>query len=73
MNEGGSLPVTLNAANEVAVEAFLQEQIRFDQIPGLVGSVMETAERLVVESLEDVIESDTMARQHANANLKRLI
>ncbi|HMB60756.1 MAG TPA: 1-deoxy-D-xylulose-5-phosphate reductoisomerase, partial [Xanthomonadales bacterium] len=72
MREGESLPVTLNAANEIAVEAFLQEQIRFDQIPSLVARVMDAAERLTIRDLADVLETDAQARRQASIGVKQL-
>lgn len=72
MREGESLPVTLNAANEIAVEAFLQEQIRFDQIPSLVARVMDAAERLAIRDLADVLETDAQARRQASIGVKQL-
>lgn len=65
MREGESMPVSLNAANEIAVEAFLDGRIRFDQIPGLVARVLERSERLPVLCLEDVLEHDALARRQA--------
>ena len=65
MSEGASAPVTLNASNEVAVAAFLDGKIRFDQIPRLVGDVMERISVTAVENLDDVFEQDRLARQTA--------
>lgn len=73
MKEGENLPVTLNAANEVAVQAFLDRRIRFDQITDLVARVMEHSERLAVQNLDDVFETDAQARQSANELLKRML
>lgn len=65
MSDGGSAPITLNAANEVAVQCFLDSQIRFDQIAAVVSQVLERAERSAVNSLEDVFELDQDARAKA--------
>ena len=65
MHEGQSMPVALNAANEVAVEAFLDGRIRFDQIPLLVSRVLEHSHPQPVNSLDDVMEIDTLARRQA--------
>ncbi|MDZ4731807.1 MAG: 1-deoxy-D-xylulose-5-phosphate reductoisomerase [Xanthomonadales bacterium] len=65
MSDSASAPITLNAANEVAVQCFLDSQIRFDQIAALVGQVLERAERSAVNSLEDVFELDRDARAQA--------
>jgi 1-deoxy-D-xylulose-5-phosphate reductoisomerase len=65
MKSGASAPATLNAANEVAVDAFLENRIGFDRIPQLVGSVMERIEVSAVQNLEDVKECDRKARRMA--------
>jgi len=70
MREGGNAPVILNAANEIAVEAFLDSRIRFDQIPKVVAQVLEHSERLPINSLDDVLEYDVMARNQALEMIK---
>lgn len=65
MRAGGSAPVTLNAANEIAVDAFLHEKIGFSQIPALVGQVMEHIGVTAVKNLEDVLDQDRQARHAA--------
>jgi 1-deoxy-D-xylulose-5-phosphate reductoisomerase len=67
MRSGASAPVTLNAANEVAVDAFLNGAIGFDGIPRLVGDVMERIEVTAVKSLDDIFEKDREARRVAQA------
>jgi 1-deoxy-D-xylulose-5-phosphate reductoisomerase len=66
MQAGGSAPVTLNAANEVAVERFLEGRVGFDQIPQIVGTVMDRITVSPVNNLEDVLEQDKIARHMAN-------
>jgi 1-deoxy-D-xylulose-5-phosphate reductoisomerase len=66
MQEGASAPITLNAANEVAVQCFLDNQIRFDQIASIVSQVLEQVEHGAVNSLEDVLDFDQLARIRAN-------
>lgn len=61
---GGTLPTILNAANEVAVEAFLNEHIRFDQLPVLVESAMDHLEQSSERSLASVLEADALAREY---------
>ncbi len=63
MREGESTPVVLNAANEVAVQAFLERQIRFDQIPTLVAKSLERAQPQPIGSVEDIVEHDAIARR----------
>lgn len=61
---GGTLPTILNAANEVAVDAFLHEQIGFERIPRLIESAMEGLEWQAERSLESVLEADELARDY---------
>jgi 1-deoxy-D-xylulose-5-phosphate reductoisomerase len=75
MGEGGNLPNIMNAANEVAVAAFLEGRIAFGGIPRLVDAVMEKmAEqgRLPVSSLDLVLELDRTARIYAKELLSAL-
>jgi 1-deoxy-D-xylulose-5-phosphate reductoisomerase len=65
MRAGASAPVTLNASNEVAVDAFLNGRIGFSQIPALVSDVMERVSVTAVKSLDDVFAQDVLARQQA--------
>ncbi len=58
----GSAPAVLNAANEIAVEKFLKEQISFDQITKIVAQVLEKIPHKKVESVLEIIEFDRQAR-----------
>jgi 1-deoxy-D-xylulose-5-phosphate reductoisomerase len=60
---GGTLPAVLNAANEVAVAAFLDRRIRFPQIWEIVARVMDECPYLDHPGLEQVIEADRTARE----------
>ena len=71
MREGQSAPVVLNAANEIAVEAFLEERIRFDQIPNVVGQVLENSERIPIQCLDDVLKIDKQTRVQAAEMIKK--
>jgi 1-deoxy-D-xylulose-5-phosphate reductoisomerase len=62
---GGTLPAVLNAANEVAVEAFCNCRIRFDQISQTVASVMERHQRVAHPSLDEILSADAWARAEA--------
>lgn len=62
--EGGTLPAILNAANEVAVEAFLNERISFDQIPLLIENAMDNIETHEDRTLESVIDADQHTRTY---------
>ena len=65
LHEGGSAPATLNAANEVAVQAFLDGKIGFTAIPGIVGAVLDLHSTVEVFSLADVLAIDEAARRVA--------
>ncbi|XLY86819.1 1-deoxy-D-xylulose-5-phosphate reductoisomerase [Ectopseudomonas mendocina] len=62
---GDSAPAMLNAANEVAVEAFLQRRIRFTDIARMIDSVLNALPVRAVEALDTVFEADTRARELA--------
>ena len=70
--DGGAAPAVLNAANEVAVEAFLQTRIGFTKIPELIESVMNRSSYPGPQSIDDVLQIDNEARQLANAELNSL-
>jgi 1-deoxy-D-xylulose-5-phosphate reductoisomerase len=64
--QGGIMPCVLNAADEVAVEAFLHHRLRFSAIPRLIEMVMQQMGSFrKVNSLEDVLEGDREARERA--------
>ena len=66
---GGSAPAVLNAANEVAVYAFLEERIAFTAIVDTVARVLDGHAPAAVESLEDALEWDAWGRREARAAL----
>ncbi len=65
--QGGTAPVALNAANEVAVANFLQGTLSFDRIPALIEAVLERTPGAAVNSLDDVMAADDDARRAAAA------
>ncbi|MDR0378992.1 MAG: 1-deoxy-D-xylulose-5-phosphate reductoisomerase, partial [Candidatus Accumulibacter sp.] len=65
LREGESMPATLNAANEVAVQRFLEGRIGFVDIPGIIARVMERMPVSRLESLDDVLAADLAARRMA--------
>ncbi len=65
-DQGGIHPAVLNAANEIAVEAFLAEQIGFLAIPELIQQVMHLCPTKAVTCLDDVLAADSWAREQAN-------
>ena len=62
---GGSAPAILNAANEVAVEAFLKSRIPFTTIPSMIEQVMQIINPKDIFTLEDVLTADSLAREAA--------
>jgi 1-deoxy-D-xylulose-5-phosphate reductoisomerase len=62
----------LNGANEVAVEAFLNKRIRFDQIHELNRATLDTLQCSPPDCLEDLLALDARSRQEAERNLNRL-
>jgi 1-deoxy-D-xylulose-5-phosphate reductoisomerase len=68
-DQGGTLPAVLNAANEVAVEAFLQGRIPFPAIWRVVAEAMEQVSQLADPTLDDILEADAQARRHAQTLL----
>ena len=62
---GGAKTVALNAADEVAVAAFLEGRIRFDQIPRIIEEVLSATESGHLESIQEVLEADGNARRCA--------
>lgn len=65
MRTGGIAPAMLNAANEVAVEAFLDERLRFTDIPALVEQTLTELPMMEADGLPTILHADRMAREHA--------
>ncbi|MDX2044438.1 MAG: 1-deoxy-D-xylulose-5-phosphate reductoisomerase [Acidobacteriota bacterium] len=63
LRTGGTLPAVLNAANEVAVAAFLDEKIKFGDIPRLIESACRAHEVTAAVNLETVLNADQWARK----------
>jgi 1-deoxy-D-xylulose-5-phosphate reductoisomerase len=66
LRTGGTAPAILNAANEIAVAAFLNERIGFTDIPRMIESVLEQSDIQPASTLDMVIEADRQARVLAN-------
>ena len=62
---GGTMPTALNAANEIAVQAFLDDKIRLSDVPKIIESVMNEHESQPATSLEVILETDAAARKQA--------
>lgn len=67
LRAGGTAPAMLNAANEVAVSAFLQRRIAFLSIPALVEATLDALPASAADSLDVLREADAAARRHAMA------
>lgn len=66
---GGTVPAILNAANEVAVAAFLERQLPFTAIPELIEHCLNTVSCQSAETLDTVLEADRQARATAHQRL----
>jgi len=69
---GGAKTVALNAADEIAVAAFLEGKIRFDQIPRIIDEVLSVTSSGVLESIKKVLEADREARRTAQERVLAL-
>jgi 1-deoxy-D-xylulose-5-phosphate reductoisomerase len=65
LNAGGTAPALLNAANEVAVAAFLEQRLGFRQIHRVIAAVMDEVPHGAASSIEAVIAQDALARAAA--------
>ncbi|MGD8811700.1 MAG: 1-deoxy-D-xylulose-5-phosphate reductoisomerase, partial [Thioalkalispiraceae bacterium] len=71
MRAGGTMPAVLNAANEVAVQAFLDGRIRFTDITRLVEQVMSQASMQKADSLAVILDQDSWARDATNSLMQK--
>ncbi|MCD4734788.1 MAG: 1-deoxy-D-xylulose-5-phosphate reductoisomerase, partial [Bacteroidales bacterium] len=62
LDKGGNAPCVLNAANEVAVQAFLEENIGFVEISLVVEKCLEMIDFVDKPNLEDLVNSDSVTR-----------
>jgi 1-deoxy-D-xylulose-5-phosphate reductoisomerase len=67
---GGTAPTVLNAANEIAVAAFLNDSLPYLQIPLVVESVLNSIATVQADSLELILDVDARARQAAQVKIK---
>ncbi len=72
LRTSGTAPAVLNAANEVAVSAFLDNRIAFLDIPKIISETLESMPVNTVNNLEDVIEADAAARRDAQQQVESL-
>ena len=66
MNKGGNSPCILNAANEIAVNAFLKDKIGFLEMSDVVEKCLQTVSFIAKPSYDDYVETDLATRQFAN-------
>jgi 1-deoxy-D-xylulose-5-phosphate reductoisomerase len=71
LETGGTAPAVLNAANEEAVQAFLDRKLGFLRICDVVAATLARAEQGKAETLEAVLEADTCAREIAREEIGR--
>jgi len=72
LKHGGTAPALLNAANEVAVDAFLENQIPYRAIPRIIEHVLGEVAVKAAESLPDVLAADEAARNSARSMIATL-
>jgi len=70
---GGTAPTTLNAANEVAVEAFLKGRCRFVDIARVIETALSEASLVAADSLETIVQADAEARAIARTIVTKLV
>jgi len=73
LRQGGTLPTVLNAANEEAVRAFIDERISLTDIPCVIRRVMNNHSSQPALSLETVLNADQTARLSANLEIEKLV
>ena len=72
VNEGGAWPCALNAADEIAVAAFLEQRLPFLGIPEVIERVLSRTTRVRFENMDDVLAADAEARRQAGEEVGRL-
>lgn len=73
MKAGGTAPAILNAANEIAVDAFLKNKIKFTDIPKIVEHTLHTVEHCVADQLEIILDADQKSRRIAMQYVGELV
>ncbi|GBG13014.1 1-deoxy-D-xylulose-5-phosphate reductoisomerase [Novimethylophilus kurashikiensis] len=73
LDEGGTAPAVLNAANEIAVQAFLAGNITFMDIPRMIETTLSEVGTAAVSGLDDVVNADAQARAVASDWLERKV
>jgi 1-deoxy-D-xylulose-5-phosphate reductoisomerase len=70
---GGTMPVVLNAANEIAVEAFIRKKINFVDLPKIIDKVMNAHQSSDDSYLDEILQADAWARQKTINTIERII
>ncbi len=70
--DGGSSPCVLNAANEVCVKAFLDEEIKFVQIPQIIEKVLSLHKKISNPDLNEIIYTDKWAKEETQLLIRKL-
>ncbi len=69
LKTGGSMPAVLNAADEIAVEAFLAGKVKFNNIYEIIKKIMDAHNVVPINSIDDVLEADSWARKMAKKEI----
>jgi 1-deoxy-D-xylulose-5-phosphate reductoisomerase len=72
LREAGNSPATMNAANEVAVQAFLERKIPFTAISAIIAKVMNVLPPKTADSLDEILAADSLAREVASGLITEL-
>jgi 1-deoxy-D-xylulose-5-phosphate reductoisomerase len=72
MQAGGSASIALNAANEIAVEAFLQKKIAYTAIAALIENVLGKISITDANTLDEILAADQSAREIARSHMNKL-
>jgi 1-deoxy-D-xylulose-5-phosphate reductoisomerase len=70
---GGTMPTVLNAANEIAVGAFLEMKIKFVDLPGIIDNILNKHKAVKKPSLEEILQADEWARVQTKEIIERVI
>lgn len=62
LERGGTAPLILNAANEIAVESFLAGSLKFTDVPNVIGRMMEFVDEKIEMTLENLLQTDRQTR-----------
>jgi len=71
--EDGTCPCVLNAADEIAVEAFLAGRIKFSMMTQVIEKVMRTHQNIPDPTLEDILQTDQWAREQARKEIEKIL